>query len=173
VVATTALWAQSGMRARDAAVLGGALALYDPVATSLLPLTGDLIDRLAGLPLAPVIAWGVGDGRWLGLGLGDLLMATVFPLVMRKAYGRRAGLVGALVGLGAIAGLLGLGLLGLLPGIFPVMLLLGPLMVAQYAFWRRRLGPERTTWQYLRAEPVSGAAAGVARRAPMPIVGAT
>jgi hypothetical protein len=27
-------------------------------------------------------------------------------------------------------------------------------MVVQYAFWVRRRGPERTTWEYLRAEPL-------------------
>jgi hypothetical protein len=155
VVGVSTLWAQSGLRARDAAVLGGGLAAYDLVATSLLPLTDDLIARLAGLPLAPVVAWSVGDGRWLGLGLGDLLMVTVFPLVMRRAYGRPAGRVSILAGLSTITVLLGLGPLGLLPGTFPVMVLLGPLAVAQYGFWHRRLGPERTTWQYLRAEPVS------------------
>ncbi len=38
--------------------------------------------------------------------------------------------------------------------VFPVMIVLGPLMVAQYLFWRRRKGPERKTWQYLQAEPL-------------------
>ena len=153
VVSITVLWAQSGLRARDAAVLGGALTVYDLIATSLLSLTSDLIARLASLPLAPVVAWSVGEGRWLGLGLGDLLMATVFPLVLRKAYGRRAGLAALAVGLGTIGLVLGLGVLGLLPGTFPVMVVLGPLMVGQYAGWRRRRGPERTTWQYRQAEP--------------------
>jgi len=35
----------------------------------------------------------------------------------------------------------------------PAMVAFGPLMVAQYLFWARRLGAERTTWQYLQAEP--------------------
>jgi len=33
------------------------------------------------------------------------------------------------------------------------MVILGPLMVAQYLYWRRRTGAERTTQEYLRAEP--------------------
>jgi hypothetical protein len=33
------------------------------------------------------------------------------------------------------------------------MVALGPLTVAQYLAWRRR-GRERTTWEYLRAEPL-------------------
>ena len=167
VVSITVLWAQSGLRARDAAVLGGVLAVYDLIAISLLPLMSDLIARLASLPLTPVVAWSVGEGRWLGIGLGDLLMATVFPLVLRKAYGRRAGLVALAVGLGTITLLLGLGVLGLLPGAFPVMVVLGPLMFVQYAGWRRRLGPERTTWQYRQAEP---GRTTVRRRAAVPTV---
>jgi hypothetical protein len=155
VVGATNLWAQSGLRARDATVLGVALIAYDIVATWWLPLTTDLINRLAGMPFAPVVAWGdPAVGLWLGIGMGDLLLATVFPLVMRKAYGRRAA-VGAIgLALGAIGGLLLVARLGLLSRTFPVMVLLGPLMVIQYAFWHRRLGAERTTWQYLQAEPL-------------------
>ena len=35
-------------------------------------------------------------------GLGDVLLATVFPLVMRKAYGRLAGLLAMSLALLAI-----------------------------------------------------------------------
>lgn len=152
VVGLSNLWAQSGLRARDAAILGGALALYDFVATSLLPLTGELFVRLAGLPLAPLLAWPLEGGRWLGLGLGDLLLAALFPLVMRKAFGRLAGLLALGSGLAVCLLLLALPLLGLLQGVFPVMLLLGPLMVLQYACWRRG-GRERSTWEFRQAEP--------------------
>ena len=61
------LWAQSGMRARDAAILGGALTLYDLVATSYLPLMGELFERVAELPFAPIVGWTAGlDGSGLG-----------------------------------------------------------------------------------------------------------
>jgi len=146
------LWAQSGLRVRDTAILAGALTVYDIVATSLLPLMGDLFDRLSGLPLAPLIAWPVDGGRWLGIGLGDLLVAAVFPLVMRKAFGQAAGALALLSGVATCAALLAAALLGLLRVTFPVMVVLGPLILAQYAFWRRR-GAERTTQQYLQAEP--------------------
>jgi hypothetical protein len=91
-------------------------------------------------------------GDWLGIGLGDLVLAAVFPLVMRKAFGRTAGIAAMLIGLGAI-GLLILGVLFSSVEIFPVMVILGPLMALQYAYWRQRR-PERTTWQYLQAEPM-------------------
>src|SRR2546421_8933977 len=45
----TNLWAQSGMKARDTALLGILLALYDFIATVQLPLMGELVARLSDL----------------------------------------------------------------------------------------------------------------------------
>jgi hypothetical protein len=158
VLGTTNLWVQSGMKARDAAILGGLLALYDFIATSQLPLMADLVARLSGLPLAPLVGWN-SEHTTLGLGLGDLLLAAVFPLVMRKGFGWTAGLVALLLNLLAIGTLLAL-LTSWMPlsllrqGLFPVMVVLGPLMLLQYLYWRRRRGQERTMWQYLQDEPM-------------------
>jgi hypothetical protein len=149
VVGITNLWAQRGMKARDAALLGVFLALYDFIATAQLPLMSDLVARLSGLPLAPLVAWSSEHTIW-GIGLGDLLLATVFPLVLRKAFGRPAGLTALVLALAAIGTLLALPLQGL----FPVMVVLGPLMGLQYLYWRRRRGQERTSWQYLQQEPL-------------------
>ncbi len=143
------LWAQSGMKARDAALLGAFLAVYDILATSQLPLTSTLFAHLAGLPLVPLLSWGSGRGA-LGIGLGDLLLATVFPLVLRKAFGRSAGIIAMILAPGAMGMLLALPL----RGVFPVMVVLGPLMGLQYLFWRRYRGQERTTWQYLQEDPL-------------------
>lgn len=85
----------------------------------------------------------------MAIGLGDLLLAAVYPLALRKAFGRTAGLTGLVVALIVVGGLLAMPL----AGTFPVMVVLGPLMVLQYAWWIRRRGAERTTWQYLQAEP--------------------
>ena len=149
IVGITNLWAQSGMKARDAALLGAILAVYDIVATSLLPLTTAMFVRLAGLPLAPMLSWGSGSTA-LSIGLGDVLLATVFPLVMRKAFGRAAGIAAMVIVLIAIGTML------VLPFkvVFPAMVVLGPLMVLQYFYWRRRRGHERTMWQYLQEEPL-------------------
>jgi hypothetical protein len=73
-------------------VLGAALTVYDFEATSLLPLMNDLIGRLAGLPFAPMMTWASGANHWLGVGLGDLLLATVFPLVLRAEPRHQASL---------------------------------------------------------------------------------
>jgi len=147
------LWAQSGLRARDAALLGAALAVYDVVATSWLPLMGDLFSRVAALPFAPLVSWPISDDAAVGIGLGDLLVATLFPLVMRKAYGRAAGLTALGLGIGGIVvAFLVTGWAAL--AIFPVMVVLGPLMVVQYGIWGWQRGPERTTWHYLQDEPL-------------------
>lgn len=149
IVGTTNLWAQSGMKARDAAILGVLLAVYDFIATSQLSLTSDMITRLADLPLTPMLSWSSGS-IIMGIGLGDLLLATVFPLVLRKAFGRPAGITAIVLALAAIGLLLALPL----QGMFPVMVVLGPLMGLQYLFWSKRQGQERTTWQYLQEEPL-------------------
>jgi hypothetical protein len=148
------MWVQSGMRARDVVVLGVALMAYDFVATTLLPLMNNLTDRLAGLPFAPQIMWASSDNQWLSEGLGDLLLAAVFPLVMRKAFGRTAGLVALMMGLTVIDAMLALLDVRVFPVTLPAMLALGPLMLAQYVWWARRSGGERTTWQYQQAEPL-------------------
>jgi hypothetical protein len=120
------------------------------------------------LPLFPMIAWPIGAegaahagsgavlSRILGVGLGDVLLATVFPLTMRKAFGRAAGLVAMAVTLVAVVGALVLLSAGLVTTGIPLMSFLGPLMVAQYAYWRRTRGGERTVAQYLQAEPWHG-----------------
>ena len=152
VVGVSNIWAQGGMQARHAAVLAGYLAVYDLIFTALLPVTDNLFARLAGLPFAPLFAWSAGaEGQWLALGLGDVLLAAVFPLVMHKAFGRRAGIMAMLVALAVICLLLVLPLAGLPRVTFPVMVVLGPLMIAQYLFWIRRCRAERTTVEYLSA----------------------
>ena len=80
-------------------------------------------------------------------------MAAVFPLVMRKAFGRTAGLLALAVGLGTLTTMLVLLDLRVVVITLPAMVALGPLMVAQYVFWRRRCVSERTTRQYQAAEP--------------------
>ena len=149
-VFVTNVLVQSGMRARDLAFLVSGLAVYDVVVTTYLGLMGNLLRRLATLPFAPLVAWREGD--WLAVGLGDLLMVVLAPLVLRKAFGRTAGLVAAVTSVAAVAGMLAAIRLGWFSRPIPAMVVLGPLLVAQYALWRLRLGGERRTWQYLELE---------------------
>jgi hypothetical protein len=97
--------------------------------------------------------WPVGTTGWAGIGLGDLLFATAGPLVFRKALGRTAGVFAIRITLGAISAVYLAGVQGLLPGPFPVMVVLNPLLVAQYLVWIPVTGYERTPAQYLGEEP--------------------
>ena len=153
-VFVTNVLAQSGMRARDLAFLVSGLAVYDVVVTTYLGLMGDLLRRLATLPFAPLVAWR--EGEWLAVGLGDLLMVVLAPLVLRKAFGRPAGLVAAVTSVAAVAGMLAAVRLDWFSRPIPAMVVLGPLLLAQYAWWRVRLGPERRTWRYLEVEAPTG-----------------
>lgn len=158
-IGVSVLWAQGGFRARDMAILAGAITVYDLVTTGFLPLTTELIERLAGMPYMPLAAWPAGNGEWAGIGLGDLLMAAVGPVVLRKAYGTREGLVAVAIALATIGLVLAVARWDALPATFPTMVVLGPLLVAQYLVAQRRHGGERTTAQYLAQESLPAVAA--------------
>jgi hypothetical protein len=108
---------------------------------------------LAGGPFAPLVGWPAGEGRWLGLGLGDLLVAMAAPLVFRKAYGLRAGRVAAASSIAVVGAVVVASGSGWLGGTFPVMVVLGPVIACEHQVARRVVGRERTTVEYLAAEP--------------------
>lgn len=148
------LWAQAGMRARHVAILAAALALYDFIFTTRLNLMSDVSGQLAHLPFAPQLAWPVGDsGQTLALGLGDVIVLALVPVVMRKAFGPQAGVAAVAINGLAITGLVWLPVFR--PAIiFPVMVVLGPLTVAQYFYWRRKGLVEQTFRQYQTVIPL-------------------
>jgi hypothetical protein len=146
VISIANAWAGSGMKVRDAAILGGLLIFYDFIATTQLSLMGDLFSRLGALPLSPMIAWGQGE-TFAAIGLGDLLMMTVFPLTLWKGYGLQAGLIALGIGMLVVVVLV----ITPISHLFPVMVVLGPLMVGQYLWWRRS-GQERR-WKEFRPYP--------------------
>lgn len=152
VIGLANLWAQGGMSARALAVLAAFLTIYDLAATSWLPLTSRLTSELGSGPFAPLVGWGLGREH-LDLGLGDLVLATLFPLVMRKAFGDAAGATALALALSTLVALMiavraatGAG-----ATVIPVMAALGPAMLLHYSFWARRCGEERTTAAYRRA----------------------
>jgi hypothetical protein len=75
--------------------------------------------------------------------------------------------VAILVALAAIGAVFLAGVRGLLPGTFPVMVVLGPLLVAQYLIWIRVSGQERTTAQYLGEDPLPVARTAAVRSVPV------
>ena len=156
VVGVVNLWAQSGLRARDVAILAGALTIYDVVFTTQLPLMADLFHHLRRPPVRPVGE--LADRRRRGPvehRPGRPPPRAVSPLVLRKAFGKAAGPV-AMATTGRNRGHAGAGRPG--PGTveLPADGRLGPLIIVQYVYWTRRRGRERTTRQYLQAEPMRG-----------------
>lgn len=155
VVGISNLWAQSGMKARDVTILGMLLALYDFIFTTQLPLMSELFQRMAQLPLAAQLAWPVAGGNGSSvIGLGDLILLAVFPLLMAKAFGRLAARLAFILGFAACVGLDGVLWWTATGRVFPVMVILGPLMVLQYGLWLRHSRRERTTAEYLAADPL-------------------
>lgn len=136
-IAVVNLWAQTGMTPGQLAAFAAALTVYDTLATALTSLTSDFVGHLHGLPFAPVVTVGPGAAA-AAIGLGDCLLLAAWPVVARRAFGPGA----AALAVGVDAALLALLYLGfgtgVLTGAVPVMTALGPLIVAQYAYWRRR-----------------------------------
>jgi hypothetical protein len=144
VVGVTNLWVQGGLRAAHVAWLAGLLAVYDVIATSLTSVTARLAAELQGMPFAPVFMLTSGRAP-VSVGLGDLLLLVLFPLAATKAYGRVAGLVAGLSAVTITAVVTALFWSGLLSTSVPLLTILGPAIVVQYAFWRRLARRERTT----------------------------
>jgi hypothetical protein len=156
VVGTASLIAKWGIRAREVAVLAGALAIYDVFARSHLTLIDDLVERASGRPFVPLFAWWHGSEHPVVSG-ADLLVAAMFPLAARKAFGKTAGLIALITSLAAIALVLALVHENVVRA-WPPVVALGPLVVAQYFWWVYRRGRERTTWEYLHRESVAASA---------------
>lgn len=161
LVGVTNLWGQSGARAKHVAVLAGILAIYDPVATWLSPLMMELFVRLTGVPFAPMLSL-TGEIR-LRLGLGDVLMLALWPVVVAKAYGRAAAWTGAALGIVSLTVIEILILAGDLPRLVAVMSIFGPVIILHYAVLRVRRGPERTTAEWRQEVRASGSRARALR----------
>ncbi|NEA43669.1 hypothetical protein [Streptomyces sp. SID11385] len=147
VVGVAAMWAQSGFRSVHAAWFAGLLAVYDLVATGLTSVMDRFATQVMGLPFAPLLAVTRGDPP-VALGLGDLLLIVLFPMVAAKAFGRAAALLAGALGVLASSAVSVLFATGTLTGAFPLMVVLGPVIVAQHLYWIRRTGRERTTAQW-------------------------
>jgi hypothetical protein len=140
------LYVQNGMHARTVAVFAVALAVYDVVASVLFPTMVEFFFRLQSLPLAPIASWGEGEAT-AAIGLGDVIALLLWPLAALKAFGRTPAWVGAILGLSAVTGIFAAMSGSLVDQGLPAMVVLGPLIGLQYAFWRQR-GVERTIADY-------------------------
>lgn len=85
-VAISNLYAQGGMRLKHAAWFTLILAVYDVVFTLVWPVTNYLAQRLIGYPMDPSVGfrWGIFNAT---VGVGDLLVYSLFVILAYKAYG--------------------------------------------------------------------------------------
>ncbi|MEV0819782.1 hypothetical protein [Nonomuraea rubra] len=161
VVGVVNLWAQAAVTPAQVAALAAALTVYDTLATGLSSLTVDFVQRMQGLPFAPVLATSYGANPSL-IGLGDCLMLSIWPVVALRAYGKVAAWSAA--GLEAV--LLAVSIAFVLTGGRPMPLLtvLGPLIFVQWLYWRRwqaRRTPAPARPEVNRALELADAPAGV------------
>ncbi|HKE67449.1 MAG TPA: hypothetical protein VKB59_22815, partial [Micromonosporaceae bacterium] len=151
------LYVQGGMQLRHVAWFAFGLGFYDVTFSVIIPLTPKLADAFIGYPLDPSIGMRVGILN-ANIGIGDLLVYSLFVIAAYKAYGRRAATVG--VGLVAVFG-------ATLPALAPLILeavtrgnanavvpaqaFFGIPALITYLLLHRHYGRERTTREFLAA----------------------
>ncbi|MFE4515216.1 hypothetical protein ACFRMQ_13635 [Kitasatospora sp. NPDC056783] len=153
VIGVANLWTQSGLRSTHTAALAAALTVYDLTATTLTDTTTRFFAQVQDRPFAPMLAL-TGGPAPVAIGLGDLLLLVLHPLVAAKAHGRTAAVCAALTGLATTSAVSACFAAGWLTTGFPLLTALGPLIVAQHLYWRRRFGGERTTAQWRAGHPL-------------------
>ena len=143
IVGICNLYVQNAFRASDVVIFVLALAVYDVLATTVTGLTGRLFDRLGTLPLIPGLFWGTGPNG-AGVGMGDILVLSLWALVVYKGWGFRAFWWAAALAPGFVTTIAILQLHELLPPTVPVMTAVAPVVVLQYFLFRKTWGKEAT-----------------------------
>jgi hypothetical protein len=171
-IAVCNLYLQGGMKLRHVAWLSLGLAAYDVLFASYYPLTGKLLARYLTHPLTPVVGMRFGEVDY-AVGLGDLLVYSLFFVATYKAYGKWAATIAA----GVIAVMGGFAT-AFIPFVFnltnanldvliPAQSLFGPAAFVTYLWMKRHYGRERTMAEYLASQDDAAAAPEV-ERAPAP-----
>jgi len=166
LLGVTNLWAQSGATVKHVAIIAAVLAVFDPLATWITPLMGDLFIKLTGQPFAPMLSL-TGQIR-MRLGLGDCLMFALWPLVLAKGYGRLAAWIGAVLGIMSLFGMavVFFGMEWIHNNLIAVMSILGPVILLQYAVMRISRGPERRVRDWRRGRSGLDGPAALGQEAP-------
>ncbi len=91
-IAVSNLYVQGGMKMRYVAWLSLALAAYDLIFATVLNFTDKLVAGYLAHPLDPLLGMRFGIDNY-GVGLGDLLVYSMFLIAAYKAYGAPAARV--------------------------------------------------------------------------------
>ncbi len=165
-VAVSNLYVQGGMKLRHVAWLSLGLAGYDVAFAGYYPLTGRLIARYITHPLTPVLGMRFGEVDY-AVGLGDLLVYSLFFVAAYKAYGARAAAIAA-----SVIAVMGGFATAFIPFLFnftnanldeavPAQSLFGPAAFVTYLWMKRHYGRERTMAEYLASQDGEAAASRV------------
>jgi len=171
-IAVSNLYVQGGMKLKYVAWLAFGLAVYDIIFATVLPLTDQLVAGYLAHPLDPLLGMRFGIDNY-GVGLGDLLVYSLFLIACYKAYGAKAARIayGLILVLGATVTAFIPFLLNFLDTqldlLVPAQAIFGPAALRCYLWMRRRWGPERTMAEYL-ASADAAPAATPARLPPVP-----
>jgi hypothetical protein len=172
-IAVANLYVQGGMKLRYVAWLSLGLAVYDIVFATVLPLTDKLVAGYLANPLDPLLGMRFGIDNY-GVGLGDLLIYSLFLTASYKAYGARA----ARIAFGLIV-VVGAGVTAFVPFLLnfldtqldllvPSQAFFGPAAFLCYLWMKRRYGRERTMGEYLASVDAPARTAAAAQPAPAP-----
>ena len=154
------LYVQGGMYLRHVAIFAFALAFYDAMFSLVIPLTPLLADAFIGYPLDPSVGMRLGIYN-ANIGIGDLLVYSLFIIAAFKAYGPKAARVamGLIVVFGsAMPALAPLAISAVTRGnaniAVPAQACFGPAALLAYLWLRRRYGRERSMVEFLASEDV-------------------
>lgn len=160
-VSVSNLYAQGGMRLKHVAWFALILAGYDLTFTLTLPVNSHLAEEFLGWPLDPSI--GVRIGLYnASIGLGDLLVYSLFLITAYKAFGRTAArlAMGLIVVFGAAAPsvapmILDSFITARTDLVVPAQTLFGPAAFVAYLWMRHHYGRERTMREFLASSDVA------------------
>lgn len=153
-ISVSNLYVQGGMKLQYVAWFALALAAYDIVFATVLPLTDELVAGYLAHPLDPLMGMRFGIDNY-GLGLGDLLVYSLFIVASYKAYGVKAARIafGLILFFGAFVTAFIPFTLNFvdtqLDLLVPSQALFGPAAFLCYLWMKRRYGRERTMAEYL------------------------
>jgi len=158
VAAVSNLYIQGGMRLSHVAWFALGLAVYDPVFSFVFPITDQLANRFAGFALDPSMGFRFGP-HIQNIGIGDLLVFTLFVLAAYRGYGRGAAWISA-AAVVVVGGIVPIALPSLVSGlnteggfVIPVQTFFGPAAFLLYLWFRSR-GAEAPRRQPTPAAPV-------------------
>jgi len=157
--AVSNLYIQGGMKLRHVAWFALGLAVYDPLFSFVFPITDQLANRFAGFALDPSMGFRFGP-HVQNIGVGDLLVFTLFVLAAYRGYGRLAAAVSA-AAVVVVGGIVPIVLPSLVSGlnteggfVIPVQTFFGPVAFLLYLWFAHR-GPEAPGWRPAQASPVT------------------